>query len=191
MLNDSHKRYLRILGFSAPPVGLSGLKELVFRQVCRVPFENVSKLLLFGREHRGRVTLLNEYLDGIENLDLGGTCYTANPYFAELLQACDRLIGRQTTNEEVFKLKGDVFMQLGQQGGPEKAPDLYRQAVQCYSEALTRRVNYPEAFLARGHVQYEQAKFAEAVSDWEKALALGAPRSDALTKKLAEATGRE
>jgi tetratricopeptide (TPR) repeat protein/predicted Ser/Thr protein kinase len=111
----------------------------------------------------------------------------AEKNYPKALQACDRLIGRQTTNEEVFKLKGDVFTQMGQQGGPEKARDLYRQAVQCYSEALTRRVNYPEAFLARGHVEFEQARFAEAAADWEKALALGAPRSDALVKRLAEA----
>ena len=76
---------------------------------------------------------------------------------------------------------------MAAQGGAGKATDLYRQAYQCYSEAVTRRVNYPEAFLARGHVQFEQAKFADAAADWEKALALGAPRNDALSKKLAEA----
>lgn len=55
------------------------------RHLCRVPFENVSKLLLFGREGRGRVTGLAEFLDGIEHSDLGGTCYTSNPFLAELL----------------------------------------------------------------------------------------------------------
>ena len=86
-LSDDHRRYLRLLGFDTPPNGLDGLRRIVHAQVSRVPFENVSKLLLFGRERRGRITTLSEYLDGIEHSDLGGTCYTANPYFAELLQA--------------------------------------------------------------------------------------------------------
>ncbi len=73
------------------------------------------------------------------------------------------------------------------QSGPEKAPDFHRQALQCYTEAVTKRVNYPEALLNRGHVQFEQGKFAEAVADWEKALSLGAPHNDALSKKLAQA----
>ena len=49
-------------------------------------FENVSKLLLLGREG-GRVTTLAEFLDGIEHRDLGGTCHTNNPFLASLLHA--------------------------------------------------------------------------------------------------------
>jgi len=107
--------------------------------------------------------------------------------FAKALQSCDRLIGRQTTNEEVYKLKGDVFTQLALQVQGEKRADLLRQSLQSYAEAVTRRVNYPEAFLGRGHAHFGLGNFPEAVADWEKALALGAPRSDALSKKLAEA----
>lgn len=84
-LDATHLRYLRLLGFETPPSGLHGLRSLVLRQVCRVPFENVSKLVIYGRERRGRVTTFVEYLDGIEHLDFGGTCYTANPYLVELL----------------------------------------------------------------------------------------------------------
>lgn len=83
-----HERYLRVLGLSAPPpVSLSALTELVSRHLCRVPFENVSKLLLIGREGAGRATRLEEFLDGIEHHDLGGTCYTSNPFLADLLDA--------------------------------------------------------------------------------------------------------
>jgi arylamine N-acetyltransferase len=79
---------LRLLGFSGePPASLSALVELVSCHLCRVPFENVSKLLLIGREGVGRVTKLDEFLDGIEHEDLGGTCYTSNPFFAGLLGA--------------------------------------------------------------------------------------------------------
>ena len=35
----------------------------------------------------GRQTALPEFLDGIEHRDLGGTCYTSNPFLAELLLA--------------------------------------------------------------------------------------------------------
>jgi len=58
----------------------------VRRHLCRVPFENVSKLLLFDREGAGRPLTLSEFLDGIEHHDLGGTCYSSNPFLAELLR---------------------------------------------------------------------------------------------------------
>lgn len=83
---EPYARYLRILGFDVVPSGIEGLEEIVRRHLCRVPFENVSKLLLFGREGAGRVTNLSEFLDGIDHADLGGTCYTSNPFLAELLQ---------------------------------------------------------------------------------------------------------
>jgi arylamine N-acetyltransferase len=51
-----------------------------------VPFENISKLLLYDREGAGRVTTLPEFLDGIEFSDLGGTCYTNNPFLTDLLR---------------------------------------------------------------------------------------------------------
>ena len=82
-----YNRYLRLLGFSTPPNGFDGLRALVSAHLCRVPFENISKLLLYAREGRGRVNTLDEFLDGIEFHDLGGTCYTINPFLAELLRA--------------------------------------------------------------------------------------------------------
>ena len=85
-MREPYSRYLRLLGFDHPPAGLEGLRQLVRQHVIRVPFENVSKLLLFGRERKGRVTGLADFLDGLERHDLGGTCYTANPFFAELLR---------------------------------------------------------------------------------------------------------
>ena len=81
------ERYLRLLGVDGSPSGLSGLRALVRAHVTRVPFENVSKLLLWGRESRARSLTLAEFLDGIEHHDLGGTCYSSNPFLAELLRA--------------------------------------------------------------------------------------------------------
>jgi len=85
-MREPYSRYLRLLGFDHPPSGLDGLRQLVRRHVIRVPFENISKLLLFRREHNGRLMTVPEFLDGLEQHDLGGTCYTANPFFAELLR---------------------------------------------------------------------------------------------------------
>ena len=86
-LPEIYNRHLRILGFDAPPSGLDGLRSIVRAHLLRVPFENISKLLLFGREGRGRFFTLPEFLDGIEHFDLGGTCYGANPFLGELLRA--------------------------------------------------------------------------------------------------------
>jgi arylamine N-acetyltransferase len=86
-LSPPHRDYLRLLGVAGGPTGLDGLRDLVGRHVRRVPFENVSKLLLIGREGKGRLTTLDEFLDGIEHHDLGGTCYTSNPFLFELLVA--------------------------------------------------------------------------------------------------------
>jgi arylamine N-acetyltransferase len=88
MLPDSelYARYLRLLGLEGIPSGLRGLQDIVRRHVHRVPFENVSKLLLHAREGAGRAFTLEEFLDGIEQYDLGGTCYTCNPYLTDLLR---------------------------------------------------------------------------------------------------------
>jgi arylamine N-acetyltransferase len=86
-LPEIYQRYLRLLGIEGLPSGLDGLRALVRAHLLRVPFENVSKLLLFGREGGGRFFTLPEFLDGIEQYELGGTCYGANPFLADLLRA--------------------------------------------------------------------------------------------------------
>jgi len=64
---------------------VAGLRELVRAHVCRVPFENVSKL--YCMKHRGLRGLpgLESFLDGIEKFNFGGTCYPNNFYFYQLL----------------------------------------------------------------------------------------------------------
>ena len=69
------------------PSGFDGLRAVVRAHLLRVPFENVSKLLLFDREGQGRFFTLPEFVDGIEHQDLGGTCYGANPFLGDLLRA--------------------------------------------------------------------------------------------------------
>src|SRR5512140_122967 len=84
-MKTAFQRYLALLGIETRPEGLDGLRPLVRAHIMRVPFENVSKLLLFDREGRGRMNTIEEFLDGIEHHDLGGTCYTSNPFFCQLL----------------------------------------------------------------------------------------------------------
>jgi arylamine N-acetyltransferase len=79
-------RYLRLLGIDGVPAGLDGLRLITGRHLCRVPFENISKLLLFEREGAARVFTLEEFLDGIEYQDLGGTCHNSNPHLIGLLR---------------------------------------------------------------------------------------------------------
>ncbi len=86
-MRDRYSRYLRLLGIDGLPSGLEGLRAIVHAHLLRVPFENVSKLLLFAREGAGRPIALEEFLDGIEHHDLGGTCYSSNPFLTELLPA--------------------------------------------------------------------------------------------------------
>ena len=104
MLPDPYVRYLRLLGIGGIPSGLDGLREIVRRHVCRVPFENVSKLLLFAREGAGRAFTLAEFLDGIELQDFGGTCYTSNPHLVDLLRRLGYyadLLGADMTTPDV------------------------------------------------------------------------------------------
>jgi N-hydroxyarylamine O-acetyltransferase len=85
--DEAYQRYLRLLKIDGLRTRLAGLETIVRQHLCRVPFENVSKLLLYEREGAGRLTTLPEFLDGIASHDLGGTCYSSNPFLAELLRA--------------------------------------------------------------------------------------------------------
>jgi arylamine N-acetyltransferase len=129
-MREPYRRYLRLLGFDHPPSGLEGLRQLVRRHLIRVPFENISKLLLIGRERKGRITTLAEFLDGLERYDLGGTCYTANPFFAELLQeigydadllGCDMRQANVHTTIRVRVAEKEYHVDVGY-GGPFYEP---------------------------------------------------------------------
>jgi arylamine N-acetyltransferase len=84
---EQFERYLRLIGIKNISLGFKGLEEIVLKHLCAVPFENVSKLLLFGSEGKGRPFTFSEFLDGIEYHDFGGTCHSNNPFLADLLKA--------------------------------------------------------------------------------------------------------
>jgi arylamine N-acetyltransferase len=99
-----YRRYLRLLGIRNRPAGINGLEEIVLRHLCAVPFENVSKLQLLDRDGVGRPFALGEFLDGIELRDLGGTCYSSNPFVFELLNTLGYdavLLGADMNNPDV------------------------------------------------------------------------------------------
>jgi arylamine N-acetyltransferase len=87
-LPAQYQRYLRLLEIDGLPAGLEGLRRIVYQHLLRVPFENVSKLLLLNAEGAGRITALPEFLDGIEYQDLGGACYTNNPFAITRTSRC-------------------------------------------------------------------------------------------------------
>jgi len=79
--------YLAVLGARRRRPGREALAELVAAQVTRVPFENVSKLLLRRRRGLRDVPDLDTYLDGIRRFNFGGTCYASAFHFCSLLCA--------------------------------------------------------------------------------------------------------
>ena len=85
-VTEQNSRYLRLLGLDEVPRGIADLRALVRAHILRVPFENVSKLLLLDREGAGRPIAIEEFLDGLEFGDLGGTCYSCNPFLHLLLR---------------------------------------------------------------------------------------------------------
>jgi arylamine N-acetyltransferase len=85
MPTDLLERYLRLLGVKAVPPSLDGLRELVQAHLCRVPFENVSKLHYMKHRNLRGLPDLELYLDGIERFNFGGTCYSNNYYLYQLL----------------------------------------------------------------------------------------------------------
>ena len=85
MTSDLLERYLRLLGVHKRKPGKGALYELVRAQMVKVPFENISKL--YYRKHYNLQDLPDPelFLDGIEHFHFGGTCYSNNFFFYQLL----------------------------------------------------------------------------------------------------------
>jgi tetratricopeptide (TPR) repeat protein len=89
-------------------------------------------------------------------------------------QICDLLIEKQTTNEEVYKVKGDaVFEQAHASKSATLRPKLFRESITAYTEAIAKRVNYPEAFLGRGHALAHMGDKEAATRDLDRATPIG------------------
>ena len=85
MTGPQASRYLALLGANWLPPSLPALTELVTAHLARVPFENVSKLIDHRRGEAAHIPTLDHFLDRLEHLNLGGTCYTLATHFIDLL----------------------------------------------------------------------------------------------------------
>ncbi len=97
------ERYLRVLGVLRRPPGVHALRELTAAHLCRVPFENLSKLL-YRLDPGMRLPPLERFLDGIESNHLGGTCYSNNYHMGLLLRHLgyeSRLCGADMSHPDV------------------------------------------------------------------------------------------
>jgi len=78
-------RYLNILGISRQEPSITALCEVVGAHLTKIPFENISKLL-YKKQGLNYIPALSVYLDGIDNFNFGGTCYSNNYYLYLLLK---------------------------------------------------------------------------------------------------------
>ncbi len=77
--------YLRLLGIQKQSPSFDYLKEIVRAQISKIPFENISKLFFKKRLNLKQLIDFELYLEGIEKYKFGGTCYSTNFYFNQLL----------------------------------------------------------------------------------------------------------
>lgn len=77
------KKYLSLLEIEDSEPSFELLSRIVKAHLIKVPFENISKLLL-KQARMNRIPELAEFLQGIEKYNFGGTCY-ANNYCLYLL----------------------------------------------------------------------------------------------------------
>jgi arylamine N-acetyltransferase len=78
-------RYLKILDVTRKKPSIEYLRELLTSHIVRIPFENISKLYYYYTKDLNTIPDFNLYLTGIEQNKFGGTCYSNNHYFNQLL----------------------------------------------------------------------------------------------------------
>jgi len=102
--DELFQRYLDVLAVSVGELGFDTLQQLTTAHLIRVPFENISKLCYKKRNGLRGLPSLKLYLDGVENYNFGGTCYTNNYYLNLLLKHVGydvKLCGAGMTNPDV------------------------------------------------------------------------------------------
>ncbi len=83
--SDLLEQFLQVVGVDRRKPSIEALTELVTAYMKRVPFENVSKLYYLKRHGLRGLPGLQQYLEGIERNNFGGTCYSNNYYLHLLL----------------------------------------------------------------------------------------------------------
>lgn len=80
------KEYLRVLNVSIKKPNLAALKELIRSHLQHIPFENISKLYYKKKFKLCYMPGFELYIEGIRKYNFGGTCYSNNFYFNQLLR---------------------------------------------------------------------------------------------------------
>ena len=96
--------YLNLLGLQREEPSIDALSELVRAHLFRVPFENISKLYYKKHHNMRHLPSLEFFLKGIDKYHFGGTCYSNNYYFYQLLAHLGyqvKLCGADMTNPDV------------------------------------------------------------------------------------------
>jgi arylamine N-acetyltransferase len=78
-------KYLKILKLKRKDPSIEYLTELVTSHITKIPFENISKLYYFKTKNLNKLINFDQYLFGIDKHNFGGTCYSNNYYFNQLL----------------------------------------------------------------------------------------------------------
>jgi N-hydroxyarylamine O-acetyltransferase len=79
-------KFLRLLGLHSEPPTLDFLKKIVRAHLKTVPYENLSKLLGF-EAHGPTIPSFTQYLEQLESVGSGGTCFAQNIHLNHLLLA--------------------------------------------------------------------------------------------------------
>jgi len=82
---ETFDRYLNLIGVARSRPSWEGLTELTSAHLRRIPFENVSKIYRARIRGIREIPRLDDFLDGVERYNFGGTCYTNNYYLHLLL----------------------------------------------------------------------------------------------------------
>lgn len=80
------KEYLKILNVRVKEPGMVALKGLINSHLTHIPFENISKLYYKKTLGLNGIPTFEQYLEGIRKYNFGGTCYSNNFYFNQLLE---------------------------------------------------------------------------------------------------------
>ncbi len=77
--------FLELFNIQKQEPDFSALEKIVSAFAKRIPFENISKLYYLNKFGQKSIPDFEQYLDGIEKFNFGGTCYSNNYYLHRLL----------------------------------------------------------------------------------------------------------
>jgi tetratricopeptide (TPR) repeat protein/predicted Ser/Thr protein kinase len=164
---DRGRVYLEL---AADAQGQSKIREGAAEEEARVYREKAKADFAAYKKHGGGDAEQSEFAEAL--------MAAAEQRHDRVVEICELLIGRKTTNEEVWKLKGDAHLQLGDRTGTVSGRDAaYESAVRAYSEAITKRANYPDAYIQRGHMLFHLGRIEEALKDLEKGVLVDRPNA--------------